>query len=153
ARNIIDSSFRALYRDARAEIEELKGRDPFIDLQWPKVEREKPDPFTAEERDRILAYWLEKDFFYYPLVFTLFHTGMRPSELSAVKWADVDLERRTISIKKSRYMGAEGKPKTHGCARIIQIAQPVVDVLKILPTRELGLSHAFVNKFGDPMNA
>src|SRR6516162_4901268 len=51
ARNIIDSSFRALYRDARAEIRrELEGRDPFIDVKWPKNERELPDPFTAEER-------------------------------------------------------------------------------------------------------
>src|SRR5262249_25453703 len=153
ARNIIDSSFRALYRDARAEIEDLRGRDPFIDLQWPKVEREKPDPFTAEERDRILAHWLEKDFFYYPWVFSFLHTEIRPSELSADKWGDVDLEQRTISIKKSRYMGAEGKPKTRGSSRMIQVPQAVADVLKILPTRELGLSHVFVNKFGDPMNA
>jgi integrase len=153
ARNIIDSSFRALYRDARAEIEELKGRDPFIDIQWPEAEREKPDPFTAEERDKILAWWLENDFFYYPWVFALFHTGMRPSEVSALRWADVDLEHRTISIRKSRYMGSEGKPKTRGSARIIQIAEPVANVLKILPSRELGLSHVFVNKFGDPVNA
>ena len=26
-------------------------------------------------------------------------------------------------------------------------------MLKILPSRELGLSHVFLNKFGDPMNA
>ena len=48
ARHIIDGSFRALYRDARAEIEELSGKDPFIDIRWPKAQREKPDPFTAK---------------------------------------------------------------------------------------------------------
>jgi len=68
ARNIIDSSFRALYRDARAEIEELKGRDPFIDIQWPKAQRAKPDPFTAQERDKIVAHWARADFFYFPWV-------------------------------------------------------------------------------------
>jgi len=47
-RNIIDGSFRALYRDARIEIEELSGKDPFMDLRWPASEREKPDPFLAE---------------------------------------------------------------------------------------------------------
>jgi integrase len=41
---------------------------------------------------------------------------MRPSELSAVRWANVDLELRTISIVKSRYMGSEGKLK-HTAAR------------------------------------
>ena len=30
-RNIIDGSFRAMYRDAKAEIPEIAGRDPFMD--------------------------------------------------------------------------------------------------------------------------
>jgi integrase len=152
-RNIIDSSFRAMFRDARAEIEELKGRDPFIDIQWPIVQREKPDPFTAEERDRIIEYWAKNDFFYFPWVFTLFHTGMRPSEASALTWANVDVEQRTISISKSRYMGSESGTKTTGSARIIQFGERVADVLRILPSRKLGLGYVFVNKFGDPMNA
>ena len=62
-RNIVDGSFRALYRDARADHEELEGRDPFIDVEWPKVAAAKPDPFTAEERDRIIQHWVEADFF------------------------------------------------------------------------------------------
>ena len=152
-RNIIDSSFRALYRDARAQIEELKGRDPFIDIQWPRTQREKPDPFTAEERDKIIDYWAKNDFFYFPWVFTLFHTGMRPSEASALTWANVDLEHRTISISKSRYMGSEGEPKTRGSARVIQFDERVTDVLRTLPSRKLGLNHVFLNKYGDPMNA
>jgi integrase len=152
-RNIIDSSFRALYRDARAEIEDLKGRDPFIDIQWPRSQREKPNPFTAEERDRIIEYWAKNDFFYFPWLFTLFYTGMRPSEATALTWANVNLEHRTISISKSSYMGSESGTKTTGSARVIQFGERVADVLRILPSRELGLSHVFVNKFGDPMNA
>ncbi len=152
-RNVIDGSFRALYRDARAELEELMGRDPFIDIRWPSNQRAKPDPFTAEERDRIVAYWAASDFFYFPWVFTLFHTGMRPSEASALAWADVDLERQTIAISKSRYMGSESGPKTFGSARTIQFGKPVLRVLEILPSCQLGLKHLFVNKNGEPMNA
>lgn len=152
-RNIIDASFRALYRDARAEIDALKERDPFTGMQWPAARRHKPDPFTAEERDRIVAHWAKADFFYFPWVFTLFHTGMRPSEASALTWADVDLECRTISISKSRYMGSESAPKTSASARIIQIGEPVANLLKFQVSRELGLSHVFMNKFGEPMNA
>jgi integrase len=136
-------------RDARAQIEELKGRDPFIDIQWRRTQREKPD----QERDKIIDYWAKNDFFYFPWVFTLFHTGMRPSEASALTWANVNLEHRTISISKSRYMGSEGEPKTRGSARVIQFDERVADVLKILPSRKLGLGHVFVNKYGDPMNA
>lgn len=150
ARNIIDGSFRALYRDARAEFDELNGRDPFIDLQWPAAQRAKPDPFTAEER---VAHWAETDFFYFPWVLTLFYTGMRPSEASALTWADVDLEQRRISINKSRYLGSESATKTSGSMRTIHIEERVVNVLRIVPSRELGLNHVFINKFGEPMNA
>ncbi len=78
---------------------------------------------------------------------------MRPSEASALTWADVDLERRTISISKSRYMGTESAPKTSGSKRAIIVAEQVADVLKILPSRALGLSYVFVNKLGEPMDA
>src|SRR5437870_11001211 len=50
-------------------------------------------------------------------------------------------------------MGSESAPKTSGSGRIIQFAEPVLNVVKILPSHELGLSHVFVNKHGKPMNA
>ena len=65
---------------------------------------------------------------------------MRPSEASALTWADVDLERGTISISKSRYMGTESAPKTSGSKRTIRFGERVADVLKILPSRALGLN-------------
>ena len=44
ARNIIDASFRAMWRDAMAA--ELVDKNPFAVLKWPKVKRSRPDPFT-----------------------------------------------------------------------------------------------------------
>ena len=153
ARNIIDSSFRAMYRGARADYEEaLRDKDPFALLEWPKTQHERPDPFTVEERDRIIEYWKEKNFFYFPWVFTLFHTGMRPSEASALKWADVNLESKEIRISKSRYLGTDSAPKTSASKRPIEI-DDVVEILKLLPSRELGIESVFVNKYGEPMNA
>jgi integrase len=96
-RNIIDGSFRALYRDARVDIGgDLEGKDPFIDIQWPRLPKTKPDPFTAEERDRIIQWYVENDFFYYPLIAWQFHTGMRPSETFGLTWQDIDLVVGTI---------------------------------------------------------
>ena len=74
-RNIIDASFRAMYRDARLEIEELQGKDPFIDIQWPRLPKKRPDPFTADERDRIIDWYIKNDFFYYPLIAWQFFPG------------------------------------------------------------------------------
>src|SRR5262249_10513523 len=152
-RNIIDGSFRAAFRDARADHKALQGYDPFLHVQWPKAQREKPDPFTADERDRIVQHWIKNDFFYYPWVFTLFHTGMRPSELSALAWKDVDLTAGTISITKSRYLGNDSAPKTYGSERTIRVDDTVIQVLKLLPSIALGLQQVFVNKDGKPMNA
>ena len=51
ARNIIGASFRTLFRDARVEIgNELEVKDPFIDIQWPKVKREPPNPLNPAEK-------------------------------------------------------------------------------------------------------
>jgi hypothetical protein len=42
--------------------------------------------FTAEERGKIIDYWAKEDFFYFPQVLTLFHTGMRPSEVPGLAY-------------------------------------------------------------------
>src|SRR5262249_11361319 len=58
ARNIIDGSLRAMFRDAGRRIE----RNPFNDLPanwWPRLPQREPDPYTEEERDRILKFYRE----------------------------------------------------------------------------------------------
>src|SRR4029077_13491801 len=74
-------------------------------------------------------------------------------EASALKWADVNLESKEIRILKSHYMGTDSATKTTASKRPIEIDQDVVEVLKLLPSRELGIESVFVNKYGDPMNA
>lgn len=152
-RNIIDGTFRALFRDARRQIHVLEGRDPFKDIDWPSISREPPDPFTAEERDAIIAWWRESDFFYFPWVFALFHTGMRPSEAAALKWRYSDLDQGYVWIYKSRYMNENGNPKTVGSRRKLPISPAVVEVMRLLPSQKLGLEYIFVNKEGGPINA
>lgn len=83
-RTIIDASFRAMMRDAR-KIDHLIETDPFAALDWPRLPVQKPDPFTEEERDKIINHFREKNRFYYPFVYTLFWTGMRPSEALALR--------------------------------------------------------------------
>jgi Phage integrase family len=77
----------------------------------------KPDPFTEEDRDKIIQAFKEKNRFYYPLVYLLFWTGMRPSEALALRWEDIDIKHGFLSISKSRYMDAENSPKTAGSER------------------------------------
>src|SRR6266540_2203899 len=64
-KNIIDGSFRAMIRDAR-EIDKMSIGDPFEAIPWPESKPVKRDPFTKDERDKILDYFRENQPFYHP---------------------------------------------------------------------------------------
>lgn len=149
ARNILDASFRSLWRDAM--IEGVVEANPFTLLQWERRPRLRPDPFTIEERDRIIKWWAENDFFFYPYVYYQFHTGCRPSETAGLTWKDIDLEAGLVTINRSLVMGEAGATKTEGADRLIPISPEILDILKLLPSRPLGLDHVFVGKRGKPM--
>lgn len=106
----MESCVRAMMRDAR-KIDHLIETDPFAVLDWPRLPSPKPDPFTEDERDKIIRYFREKNRFYYPFAQVLFWTGMRPSEALALR-EDIDLRQGFLSISKSRYLNAENSPKT-----------------------------------------
>ena len=152
-RNVIAGSFRALWKDAMAE--EIVDKNPFAVLKWPAPERLPPDPFSVEERDKILAHIHEKQPFYYPFVYTMFMTGMRPSEAVALRLSDVDAERRTLSITKSRHLGADAKPKTSRSRRLITVPHEVIELLEAIRLPwQTSDSHVFYNKIsGGPLDA
>lgn len=133
-RNIIDASFRACCRDARAidYLPELQSRDPFAALRWQRIRVGRPDPFTEEQREKILEYFKERIHPYYPFAYTLFFTGMRPSEALALRWSDIDFKRRELAISKSRYMGEESATKTAGSEREIRLLPGVVAVQRAI---------------------
>jgi len=78
------------------------ARNPADRLRCTKVQRDPPDPFTQDERDRLLA-WTDvhrRDWWgYFALAFG---TGMRTSELIAAKWSSVDVARGTLRVQEAR---------------------------------------------------
>lgn len=95
ARDIIDGTFRALYRDAREE--GLATGDPFAGLKWPRRVTYEPDPFTEAERDALCTYFRHKYPDSYPMVDTFFHTGLRTCEVVGLRWGAVDLRAGTLT--------------------------------------------------------
>ena len=154
ARNVIDANFRAMYRDARAEVEALAGKDPFLDLRWPKVRRDPPEPFTPEEQKKILDYFAEREPFYYAFVRFQFDTGARPSESTAITWADLNATARTVRIHKSRHLGVDSDTKTTKSRRSIILTQELTDLLQCLrhPWQK-DSDKVFTTKTGTPINA
>lgn len=133
----------------RAELTDCWIKTPFEALTWPRVQLERPDPFTSEERDTILEKFAKHSAFYVPFAHVLFWTGARPSELLALRWGDIDLRGGSLTISKSRYKDTEGAPKTPGSEHSIDLLPSVVDVLKrIKPLHVMESDHVFLNQKG-----
>lgn len=154
AKNILSGHFAALIRDARRRYR-LPERDPFDGLEWPRIEREDPDPFTAEERDRIIDFYRTRRPFWFPWIATLFWTGMRQSESVALKIGDYDAAAATLRIRKSRTEGEENIPKTRGSKRTIQLFPEAAAALRALPARPFAApsEYLFLNQAGDPIGS
>jgi integrase len=57
---------------------------------------------------------------------TAVYTGLRAGELAGLKWTDVDLERRTINVRRSY----DGKTKTRASRRHVPIVDALLPVLR-----------------------
>jgi integrase len=141
-RNVIGGSLRAMFRDARTA--GLSVAFPFADLEWSRPIVQGPQPFTAAERDRLLKYFNAKawkiggfnvrrpHYPYYAFLFALFFTGMRPSELAALRIRCLNLVAGTLRVERSRHLGAEAAPKTDAARRTVRLTRRCAEVLAAL---------------------
>jgi integrase len=151
ARDIIDGTFRALYRDAREG--RLATGDPFARLRWPRRVTYEPDPFTEAERDTLCAYFQRKHGDSYPLVYTLFHTGLRTGEVVGLRWGMVDLRAGTLTVRISRSRGEDNSPKTKNSQRTLTLQPEVVKVLRaVQPLHVTPDSFVFTTPTGLPLD-
>ncbi|MBX4989388.1 tyrosine-type recombinase/integrase [Rhizobium lentis] len=96
-------------------------------------------PAPAEARAIINAL----DGSWRPLLITAIFTGMRSSELRGLRWEDVDLEGRSISVnQRADEYGKIGRPKSEAGQRTIPIPPIVVNTLRewrlVCPRRDTG---------------
>ncbi len=161
-RNVIDASLRAMVRDAADE--EIPVGFPFPKLRWPERIVPGPSPFNADERDQLLAYFYAKSwkfggfndsrphYAYFAFLYTLFFTGMRPSEAAAVRIYSVNLGARTIQVERSRNLGVEAPPKTQRARRAVRITPGAVEVLNpLVALNATAEDHLFLNIHGQPI--
>lgn len=86
-----------------------------------------------------------------PILLTAIFAGLRSSELRGLRWQDVDLEGRSISVhQRADEFGEIGRPKSEAGERTIPVPPVVVNALRewklASPKGELGL--AFPNGAG-----
>jgi hypothetical protein len=94
--------------------------NPFRKIKLQKENHRRVRYLTDNEEERLLKV-LPK--IYHPLVLLALHTGMRKTEQLSLRWEDVDLKQRVITVRDSKT----------GRSRHIPTNQVVVDTLQGVP--------------------
>ena len=106
--------------------------NPMTGILNSKVVKKQPDPLSTDERDSILADLAERyDTRVWAYFTVAFYTGMRPEELIALRWGDVDWVHGSIHVARVRtFRGSERDgSKTHS-ERDVDMTSPVIEALK-----------------------
>ena len=113
---------------------DLIARNPTDNVKAPTPTPKEMHPLSAEEVRRLLeATQGDRLKALYVLAVT---TGMRRGELLGLKWTDVDLENRRLSIRRALTRTDNGKyvaltePKTKGSRRTVKLTQRAVEALR-----------------------
>ena len=94
-----------------------------------KVQKEPPDPLTAEEVDLVLAHMSKYGAQIVNIFEFAFFTGLRPSEIISLRWGDIDQLRGLARVKRARTFGEEHETKTFK-VRDIELCTRALDALK-----------------------
>jgi integrase len=115
----------------RAVDEELLDRNPFRGLGKRTKGRSDDHPPTEEEFDRLLASCSALGD-YAPQMRALMtfaaYSGMRPGELFALEWTDIDLTSNRVQVARRLYKGRLALPKSNK-ERPIALTPPARDAL------------------------
>ncbi|MBE3581079.1 MAG: site-specific integrase [Thermoanaerobacteraceae bacterium] len=106
----------------------------------PRQKRKEIRPLTADELNRFLA--AARDDRLFPAFLFEGATGLRRGELLGLKWEDVDLERGTVTVRRSlirtRQELAFMEPKSEKSRRTIPLPKEVVAGLRTHKKRQAG---------------
>lgn len=101
-------------------------QNPWAKIKMLKQQRAEVQPFTLEEVFAFLEI-IRPDFQNYYAV--RFFTGLRSSEVDALRWEHIDIAQNRIHVREALVKGHLERTKTDGSTRSIQINQLVCDAL------------------------
>lgn len=141
---------------------EMIPRNPADAVDPPKLVQDEIHPLSADQVQALLAATKGERLRAFYIVAV--HTGMRPGELLALRWQDVDLDRKTARINRALSDGGEiNELKTPKSRRRIELSVTAIEALREHRKRQLeermekaGLwaDHdlVFPSEVGTPMN-
>jgi integrase len=116
-RNVFDAA-----RDALADLLRPDDMNPVT-----AAREYEADPFTAAERDAIIAAARADE---RPMILFWFNAGLRPGEMIALKWAKIDLTRARARIDLNQVAGVEKAPKTAAGIRDLELNAEAIEALR-----------------------
>lgn len=142
----IQSVFRIALQSALDD--DLIQSNPLYGWKYERVEAPKPvddiDPFNAEDQIAILNACRDPQ--HRNLFQFAFWTGLRTSELVALKWGDIDWNRNIVRISRAKTQAADEAeiPKTRRGTRDVKILSPALEALTAQKTHSFLLEGGFV---------
>lgn len=115
-KNNILIPLRQLYDDLFTD--EVIDKNPLERIKNLSVRTREPEPFHLEEISRILDQLQGQE---RNLIQFAFWSGLRTSELIALNWKDVDLEKGCIYIRTAKVMGSIKQTKTTAGMRTVNL--------------------------------
>jgi len=119
-RSIMRSAFQELYLD------EVIDGNPIDRIKRFKHIKKEPEPFNSNEREKILAQMSGQVRNLYEFAFW---TGLRTSELLALRKCDIDLKRKVIFVRKALVHGREKGTKTKSGERTHELNEKALSTL------------------------
>ncbi len=144
------SIFYSIY--TRALQNELVLKNPFDNVPAPTVkndfdtygEQESVNPFTQKEID-LLVHDTEDTTYIPNFIKLMSNCGMRPGEIIALTWDDINFEKRTININKTTVNGVHNRPKTISSVRCIDMIDGSYEALQAQYELTHEYKHVFLN--------
>ena len=114
-------------------------------ITWLKVPPQPYDFLTHQETRRLLD--MNRESSWHDMILCAVRTGMRRGELKALRWKDIDLKRRKITVRRSLVCGVESSPKNNRVRHI-----PILDDLfGVMTSRSQTSEYVFPGENGGPL--
>ena len=137
----------------KAYINDLISKNPLEKVTAPKMqqkaqeeEESQEDPFNQDEINIIMSHATG---YMANFIQFMLSTGMRPGEILALKWQDIDFERKLISVSKTRLRSPkkngtviDGPVKTNAGRRLIDLFPSAINALN--GQKKLTSSHEYI---------
>ncbi len=117
----------------------LKLNPADFKVRFPTQHRKAIEPLTPEEIQRLLAHATNK---WQPLLVVAIWTGLRIGEIQAMKWDNLDRERREYNVRENMTRLGPGTPKTARSAATVKLSPFVIETLASHKQRQAALKLA-----------